>query len=539
MRTVILRAGLGLLTLVLLACSPKSAPSRPPAAPNQATAAPASAPQTPFNVVEATIAQIHAAFRAKTLTCRALVDAYLARIAAYDKQGPALNAIIIVNPEARRSADLADSRFAKTGVAQPLDCIPVVVKDNFETIGLQSADGSKSLEGFVSDKDAFLVQRIKAAGAIVLAKTNMAEFAFSPYETLSSIQGHTKNPYALDRVPAGSSGGTAASVAASFATVGLGSDTGNSIRGPSAHTALVGIRSTMGLTSRAGVIPLSYLADIAGPMARTMEDAVAVFQAIVGEDPEDPVTARSHGRPIPNYRASLVRDGLKGARVGILRQAYERANQPADDEVVTVFTKALDDMKAAGAEIVDQITIERVPRSQAAGACRGFKYDINDYLATRGKKAPVHSLEEIIASGKFDPSVQQRLAQAQRATPDGPDSDACKADAVYREAFGAALAKAMDDARLDALVYPTWSFPPRLIGDLQTPHGDNSQVYSPSSGFPAITVPMGYTRDVQLPAGVTFLGRAWDEARLIRLGYSYEQATKHRRAPASTPPIGK
>jgi amidase len=415
----------------------------------------------------------------------------------------------------------------------------MVVKDNFETIGLQSADGSKSLEGFVSDKDAFLVQRIKAAGAIVLAKTNMAEFAFSPYETLSSLQGQTKNPYALDRVPAGSSGGTAASVAASFAAVGLGSDTGNSIRGPSSHTALVGIRSTMGLTSRAGVIPLSYLADIAGPMARTMEDAVAVFQVIVGEDPEDPVTARSHGRPIPDYRAALVRDGLKGARIGILRQAYERANQPADAEVVAVFTKALDDMKAAGAEIVDQIAVERVPRPQGAGACRGFKYDINDYLATRGRKAPVHSLEEIIASGKFDPSVQGRLAQAQRATPEGPDSEACKADAAYRAAFGAALTSVMDDGRLDALVYPTWSFPPRLIGDLQTPHGDNSQVYSPSSGYPAITVPMGYTRDGQLPAGVTFLGRAWDEARLIRLGYSYEQATKHRRPPASTPPIGK
>ncbi len=287
------------------------------------------------------------------------------------------------------------------------------------------------------------------------------------------------------------------------------------------------------------MIPLSYLADVAGPMARTMEDAVAVFQAIVGEDPEDPATARSQGRAIPDYRASLVRDGLKGARVGILRQAYERANQPPDEEVVKVFTKALDDMKAAGAEVIDQITVERVQRPQNTGTCRGFKYDINDYLATRGKKAPVHSLEEIIASGKFDPSVLTRLQQAQRANPDGPESEACKAEAAYREAFGAALVKVMDDQKLDALVYPTWSFPPRPIGDLTTPHGDNSQVYSPTSGFPALTVPMGYTRDGQLPAGVTFLGRAWDEARIIRLGYGYEQATKHRRAPASTPPIGK
>ena len=491
-----------------------------------------------FNVVEATIAEIHAAFRAKTLTCSALVDAYLARIAAYDKQGPSLNAVVLTNPGARAQAAAMDRRFAQDGVRGALYCIPMVVKDNFETIGLQSADGSKSLEGFVSDRDAFQVARIKAAGAIVIAKTNMAEFAFSPQETLSSLQGHTKNPYALDRVPAGSSGGTAASVAASFATVGLGSDTGNSIRGPSAHTALVGIRSTMGLTSRAGVIPLSYLADIAGPMARSMEDAVTVFQVIVGEDPEDPVTARSHGRPIPTYKASLVRDGLKGARIGILRQAYERATQPPDEEVVKVFTKALDDMQAAGAVIVDGITIERVQRPQGTGTCRGFKYDMNDYLATRGKKAPVHSVDEIVASGKFDPSVRGRLPAPTAAAGQGPDSDACKAEQTYRDAFGAAITKVMDEQTLDALVYPTWSFPPRLIAaDAQTPTGDNSQVYSPSSGFPAITVPMGFTRDGQLPAGVTFLGRAWDEARLIKLGYSYEQATKHRHAPASTPPI--
>src|SRR5262245_31813964 len=495
--------------------------------------------QAPFNVVEATISDIHAAFKAKRLTCVALVNAYLARIQAYDKQGPSLNAVTVVNPDAVKRAAELDKLYAQKGLTGPLHCVPMVVKDNFETIGLQSANGSKSLEGFISDKDAFQVSRIKAAGAIVIAKTNMAEFAFSPQESLSSIQGHTRNPYDIDRVPAGSSGGTAASVSASFATVGLGSDTGNSIRGPSAHTALVGIRSTMGLTSRAGVLPLSYLADVAGPMARTVEDAVKVFQVIVGEDPEDAATARSHGRPIPNYSASLVRDGLKGARIGILRQAYERQNQPADEEVVKVFTKALDDMKAAGAEIVDGINIERVQRQQGAGTCRGFKYDINDYLATRGQKAPVHSLDEIIASGKFDPSAAGRLKNAASGPAGaGPDSDACKADAAYREAFGAAITKVMDEQRLDALVYPTWSFPPRpIVAEANIPTGDNSQVYSPYSGFPALTVPMGYTRDNKLPAGMTMLGRAWDEARLIKLAYSYEQATKHRHAPSSTPAI--
>jgi Asp-tRNA(Asn)/Glu-tRNA(Gln) amidotransferase A subunit family amidase len=496
------------------------------------SATPAAA-AAPFAIEETTIAQIHAAMRAKTLTCRALVEAYLARIGAFDKKGPALNAITLVNPEALKLAGERDAHFARNGLSGPLHCIPAIVKDNFETIGMMSADGSLALKSFVSDKDAFLVKRIKDAGAIVIAKSNMAEFAFSPYETLNSLQGHTKNPYALDRVPAGSSGGTAAAVAANFGAIGLGSDTGNSIRGPSSHNALAGIRSTMGLTSRAGVIPLSYLADIAGPMTRTVEDMTIVFQAIVGEDPEDPVTARSRGRAIPDYRASLVRDGLKGARIGILRAAYETPT--TDPEIVQVFTKALDDLRAAGAQVVDGITVERPQRTQGAGTCRGFRYDMDDYLKTRGARAPVHSLDEIIASpafAQFPASVQGQLKQrGQGAAGQGPDSDACKADAAYRAAFGAAVTKAMDGAKLDAFVYPTWSNPPRLIGDLKSPHGDNSQVFSPTSGFPALSVPMGYTRDATLPAGMTFFGRAWDEARLIRLAYAYEQATHHRRPP--------
>ena len=215
----------------------------------------------PFVIEEATIASVHAALEARQLTCRQLVDAYLERIARFDK--PAINAIVLTNPDARAEADALDREFAQRGLTGSLHCVPAIVKDNFETIGMQSAGGSASLAGFVSTKDAFQVKRIKEAGAIVLAKSNMAELAFSPLETVSSLLGTTHNPYALERVPAGSSGGTAAAVAANFGLVGLGSDTGNSIRGPASHTALVGIRSTMGLTSRAGVIPLSYLADIA------------------------------------------------------------------------------------------------------------------------------------------------------------------------------------------------------------------------------------------------------------------------------------
>ena len=494
----------------------------------------AQTPAPAFDVTEATIAKVHAAMKAKRLTCRALVETYLKRIEAYDKLTPPLNAIVVVNPRALQEAAEIDRRIAQSGPTKPLDCVPAIVKDNFETIGLQSAAGSITLKGFVSDKDAFLVKRIKEAGAIVLAKSNMGEFAFSPLETNNSILGITRNPYDLDRVPAGSSGGTAAAVASNLGLVGLGSDTGNSIRGPSSHNALVGIRSTMGLTSRAGVIPLSYLADIAGPMTRTVEDAVAVFQVIVGEDPEDAMTARSRGRAIPKYADALVKNGLVGARLGVLRQAYERGNAPIDEEVAGVFAKALADLKAAGAEIVDPARVELPQRAQGAGGCRGFKYDINDYLATRGRKAPVHSLEEIVASPLFAqviPAAQQRARSAQAGTPQGPDSEACKADAAYREAYGAAVTRTMDELKLDAFVYPTWSHPPRPVAEPGGNAGDNSQTFSPTSGFPAINVPMGYTRDGKLPAGMTIYGRAWSEPTLIRLAFAYEQATQHRRPP--------
>ena len=505
-------------------------------------------PQPAFQVVEATIADIHAAMKAGQLTCRGLVEKYLQRIYAYDKNGPAINAIVVVNPQVIAQADDLDVRYKRSGLTGPLHCIPVIVKDNFETIGLQSAAGSLALAGFVSAKDAFQVRRIKEAGALVLAKSNMAEWAFTPYETVSSIlPGYTRNPYALERVTAGSSGGTAAAVAASMGAVGLGSDTGNSIRGPSSHQSLVGIRSTMGLTSRAGVVPLNLLADIAGPMTRTVADMATVFQVIVGADDADPITmpaspvaAFRPGTPPtarPDYLAALVREGLKDARIGVLRQAYER--DTTDPEIVAVFRAAIDDMKRAGATIVDAVVIplDSVRRAEGAPPCGGFKYDINRYLASHGAGIPVKNLDEIIKSRRFHPSVQRRLEQAKEDPENGPDSPACRAEAEYRAQVRAAVLKVMDAQTLDALIYPTWSNPPRLIGDLNTPHGDNSQFFSPTTGFPAAQVPMGYTRGDLLPAGLTIFGRPWDEARLIKLAYSFEQHTRHRRPPPTTPPL--
>ncbi|MDP1862230.1 MAG: amidase, partial [Gemmatimonadaceae bacterium] len=256
----------------------------------------------PFRLEETTIAEVHAAFRARQLSCRQLVQRYLDRMEAIDKRGPAINAIVVVNPAALAVADSLDARYARTGPVGPLHCIPMIVKDNYETTDLQTTAGSLALKGWLPLRDATMVARIRAAGAIVLAKSNMNEWAFSPYETVNSIlPGYTKNPYALDRVTAGSSGGTAAAVADNEGTVGLGTDTGNSIRGPSAHLALVGIRSTMGLTSRAGVVPLSTSADIAGPRARTVADAVKVFDVVAGSDPDDAVTAPADAHREKDY----------------------------------------------------------------------------------------------------------------------------------------------------------------------------------------------------------------------------------------------
>lgn len=514
-----------LVVAVICAASPASATPNP---------GPAVRPASSFDVVEATIAQIHAAMRARRITCVQLVDAYLARIAAYDRHGPVINAIVAVNPAARDLAAGLDRHFATSGFAGPLHCVPAILKENFESTGLRSSAGSKALEDFVSDRDAFVVARLKAAGAIVLATSNMAELGLSPYETLSSTRGVTRNPYALDRVTAGSSGGTAAAVAASFGAVGLGSDTGNSIRGPAAHTALVGIRPTWGLASRAGLIPVRYLADVPGPMTRTVADSARVLQAIAGEDPEDPVTARARGRTIPDYSASLWRGKQQRGRVGILAQAYDR--ESADREVLALFGKAVDDLQAACADIVEEVSIPHVERPRASLRCRGFRYDLDAYLAERGRLAPAHSLAEIFASGLIGPWVRHRVTHALKAPVHGPDSDPCAAKMAFREAFAAATEGAMDENGLDALIYPTWSNPPRLIGDLRSPHGDNSQLFAPSSGFPAINVPMGYTRSGRLPAGLTLLGRAWDEPTLIRIASCYEQATRHRRPPLSTPP---
>ena len=494
-------------------------------------------PQTEFQVHEADIATIHRMMRAGRVTARQLVDASLARIDAYDQRGPALNAIICVNPRAQQRADALDADFLRTGkLSGPLHGIPMIIKDNYDTADLPTTGGSRSLAQSTPPDDAFQVKQLRAAGAIVLAKSNMAEFAFSPYETLgSALPGHTRNPYATDRVPAGSSGGTAAAIAASLAVVGLGTDTGNSIRGPSSHTALVGIRSTMGLTSRDGIIPLFLDHDVGGPMARSVADAAAVLQVIAGYDPADPVTAAARNHPVPDYLQQLDPGALQGTRLGVVRQV---SNRPAaDPEVLQQFQQALDDLRRAGATVIDPVTLPVYDAiSPNAYWCPRFKYDLENYLDSLGPKAPVRTLAEILESGQFHPSIRGRLVFFGQFTGPLKNYRNFQGSQENRQRLRSAVEELMRQHRLDALVYPTWSNPPRRIGDLESPHGDNSQILSPQTGFPAITVPMGYVRGT-LPVGLQLMGLAWTEATLIKLAYAYEQATHHHVAPRTTPPL--
>src|SRR5580692_10709653 len=290
-------------------------------------------------------------------------------------------------------ADKLDQEFKRTGKMRPLHGIPVIVKDNYDTFDLQTTGGSLAMKGDVPPTDAFMVKRLREAGAIVLAKSNMAEWAFSPYVTVSSIAGITRNPYDLERVPAGSSGGTAAAVAANFGMVGLGTDTGNSIRGPSSHNDLVGIRPTIGLTSRDGIIPLFLSADVGGPIARTVEDAATVLSVVAGYDPEDPITKNSDGKVQKDYTKFLDKNGLRGARIGVFRPYIDAAT--TDPQIKALTEKAIADLKAQGAEIVDPFVIPNFETLTHNLGCGDFQADLNAYLAKHGQNAPYKTLAEI------------------------------------------------------------------------------------------------------------------------------------------------
>ncbi len=494
--------------------------------------------QNEFSLIETKISDIHQAMLSGKITSRELVESYLRRIEAYD-QSTKLNAIVVINPNALTRADELDVEFKRTGKLRPLHGIPIIVKDNYDTKDLQTAAGSLALKGSIPPDDAYQVRVLREAGAIVLVKSNMAEWAFSPYQTESSIAGTTLNPYDLGRVPAGSSGGTAAAVAANFGAVGLGTDTGNSIRGPSSHTSLVGIRSTIGVTSRDGIVPLYLRNDIGGPMARTVEDAVRVFDVIAGYDPADAITETCVDKIPDNYSQFLEKNGLQGARIGVLRAFFEK--ETTDPQVKELMEKAIEDIKQLGATIVDPFSIPNFDDHYKGIWCDVFRHDINEYFASLGENAPVKSLTKVFESGKYSAYIENRLKSALKidVPPEGQAPPCLDVNSDPRRiAFREEVLKAMDDAKLDAVIYPSWSNPPRKVGDLESPHGNNSPFIPPHTGQPAITVPMGYTYE-NLPAGLQFLGRPFGEPELIKFAYAYEQATRHRRPPEKFPALSE
>jgi len=478
-----------------------------------------------FNVVETTITEIHEAIKSGKITCEELVQIYLDRIEKYD-QSTKLNSMVVINPNALKRAKELDEEFKQTGELRPLHGIPIIVKDNYDTYDLQTAGGSLALKGSLPPDDAFQVRKVREAGAIVIGKSNMAEWAFSPYVTISSIADTTRNPYDLDRVPAGSSGGTAAAVAANLGAIGLGTDTGNSIRGPSSHCGLVGIRSTMGITSRDGIIPLYLRNDIGGPMCRTVEDAVRLFEVIAGYDTADPITELCKDKTFENYTQFLNTDGLVGKRIGVFR--YYTENRPANEQIKSLFDQAIKDIQSLGADIVDPFEIPNFEELTKDIWKNMFHHDVNEYLKSLGENAPHKNLQEIIDTDLYSPYIESRLKRNVKADPNQVYGD------LYTEpkniAFRDAIIEVMDSNNLDAIIYPTWSFPPRKYGDMESPAGDNSQMIPPHTGMPGFTVPMGFSYD-NLPAGLQIVGKLFNEPTLIEIAYAYEQATKHRKPP--------
>jgi amidase len=481
-----------------------------------------------INLNELTIVEIHSAYEEGLYNSEDLVSAYMNQIEKFDDS---INCISIINPEAIAIAKKLDEDYKNTGVLKPLQGIPLIVKDNINTIGLPTTGGALALKGFIPEENAFIINKLVDAGAIIIAKSNMAEWAFSAKHTESSTKGTTRNPYNLAYVPAGSSGGTAASVASNFGAIGLGTDTGNSIRGPSSRTALVGFRTTLGLISREGIIPLILRNDVVGPMCRTIEDATKVMEAMVGYDEKDEITKHSEGKIPENYTQFLLKDGLKGAKIGVLR---ELINEDSDPEIIALFNNAINDMKALGAQIIDSVNIPDFATLKQNQWCAEFRKDVESYLFTYVKNDSLKTLEDIIAIGSKSEYATGRLQYF--ATHEGrfEGKDIVCLDPytdVKRIAFREAIEKRMDALQLDAIIYPTWNNKAARIDFFNEEYlGDNSQIIAPHTGQPAFTVPMGFTTG-NLPAGIQFLGRMFDEPILIKLAFSYEQGTKHRKPP--------
>jgi amidase len=499
------------------------------------------APDHAFHLLEASIADIHRAMQAGMLTCHDLVQQYLDRINAYDQQGPTLKSMLYINPQALQQADVMDQEFKRTHKLKPLGCIPTVLKDNFDTADMPTTAGSLALKGAQPEQDAFAVKGLREAGALILGKANMSEFATGGISA-SSLGGQVKNPYDLTRTPGGSSGGTGAAVAANLSAVGTGSDTGGSVRSPASATSLVGLRPTRGLISRDGIVPVSFTQDTIAPMTRTVEDTAAVLDAMVGYDPNDPVTALSVGN-VPRTYTAFLQNGLKGARLGVLTNALGHGAEY--EEVNKVIAKDVELLKAQGATVIrlddSVLDIETLTANFRMNEPE-FKAALNGYLKQQGSHVPVHSLAEIIASDKYNKPTLEKFFSVTNSYEDGPNSPDYKDRRMKMEAIRVEVADLMARNQLDALVYPHQKCLVLPIG--ATFQKDRNGVIAALSGFPAIEVPGGFstpTADapIGVPVGIEFLGRPWTEPELLKLAFGFEQSTHLRKPPVSTPTLPK
>ena len=480
-----------------------------------------------YDAFEKTIPELQEAMERGEVTSRDLVRQYLERIEAFDRGGPALNSLIYLNPRALEEAEALDRERRERGSRGPLHGIPVILKDNYDTKDMPTTASSVALTGFVPKDDGFQVRKLREAGAVFLAKSNLHELARG-ITTISSLGGQTLNPYDPNRNPGGSSGGTAAAIAANLAAVGMGSDTCGSIRIPAANNNLFGLRVTQGLSSRDGIIPLSHTQDVPGPLARSVIDLVLVLDATVGPDPADPQTSVAEGRIPESYRSFLERDGLKGKRLGLLKSYLETI--PPEKEMTDVVLAAVEAMKKEGAEAVE-IEIEKLAELLEASGVIGmeFKFDLEDYLEAAGE-TPVKNLGEILDRGLY----HDALGPIFRASNDAKEnSEEYRKALERREDVQEELLRAMKKHRLDAIVYPTLRVKPARVGD---PQPGSSCTVSAHSGLPAFSLPAGFTRD-GVPVGVELLGKAFEEGELIAMGYAYEQATKPRKSPPRTPSL--
>ena len=523
----------------------------------------ASAAPPALEVIELTVAEAHAGFLAGRFSARQLTQAYLDRIAAYDLQGPAIRCIVSVNPAALADADRLDAALARTGkLTGPLHGIPVLVKDEIDVAGMATTQGTVVFKDYVTPLDAFVISRLRAAGAIILAKTTLSEFAGG--DTYSALTGNSRNPYALDRTVGGSSGGAGGALAANFGLLSLGEETSSSLKRPAAWGALAGMRATPGHISRTGMwdghpVPTAQM----GPMTRTVTDLAKLMDVMVGYDPEDPITAFGVQHTPRTYTAYLDAGALQGARIGVIREPLGSGSRPESEDfrkVDALFQKALADLRAAGATLVDVTIPDRASLQAKRGGDPALTAEALRVYLARNPNSPFRNQADIDAHPAMATSFKATVAKYRAEHPESaaaagvgyagggrsggsrpPDPARILEGIRAREQLLQNMAQAMADARVTALAYKAVEHQPTLIAEATTPpYRSNGGVVSLNTFLihtPTITVPMGFTAD-GIPAGLAFLGLPFSDAELIRLAYAYEQATRHRRPPAATPPLG-